>query len=1196
MVKPCIINKNALYFLLPALILFFIYSLSEASPQDRRAIESLDLSGEGNLIALEEYLSRDNILNYFKVRERLLLFSYEELTAIKERARKSASFVRLNVLLDKILEKLERETIYLLKEDIFVSNMPVLKNSPFYSGLAQERDIAALEPSAEHLYFDNLKLNYKKNNLVKETESLWVNRGGLINKSLSMQSHMRTDSVQTSFKVVSGTAQVLWSRTLREDNLSDYLVSSRQWIKEYEENQLYPSIYKEAVIMRNAYGIFCNDLLSGKGLWSFKYPDNSGSSFYQTFRRPHINMHGYYLIIAEDMLFAELGESLVALSLKDFYSPKLLWKRSLGEYALCTVPVYNKDTVVAGLINARGELWVGAFHCRDGALKWSTYIGTCSFLSPACSLSVIEDGRLFLGTNHGVLASLRLSDGAPIWLREYKPKDYSLFDYWQGHFSEKNLIKYDTQFLKLEAGLIYYKPRESGYLYILDPEKGEAKESILIDSEDYHILKVQSGKGIFLTPSNKAQGGRQIEVIDLVSGRQLCAEDLGVGMPRGVFLADSGEILCKVGNTLHVLGVDADKIKDVKFTLSSENSWLLVAGAGLAFIAEGRSFSCVDISAGEYTPKHIDSYRREYIKRQERVKENLKRSSQLGTDSVEAEVLRKNLIFDICSQNPTLQLEEIFPTIINNLGELSNPRWREFTAALLNLYGEEVVTYRDIEIKFKNFLLETALIDRLPADKKDSTQLSARGSVYHRKDFKVKADKIYPIPIKRVDNQGPADFFLLLNRDQLLCIDEKGRILWQRKIFYRPYPTVNHYMEYITDKVSGRMYADDVEAYLYGEVLVINDRVNIIALNTKDGRYLWSMANKGEAFERAREFPPQKIDNLYKKYGLDREFIKKIMFYCEFAGDRFIIVHGNKVYSLNPLTGYCKYYRELDMEGAIKVAVSGERIYLVSYLLDKIKVLDTQLRLLYDAPLDFIKDKDVPVDLLFVADAVILHAGSDLYVINKEGCQFRGRRSLGESAVHKVESFGDSVLVISPFKKISSYRLKPGGLTALWEFEVASADPGISWKYRERKTRYYFIIDRHILLPFRRDGEFFFVCVNLDTGNEAWEKKMPGVKGFFYDLSDAKEYKGEVNFIMTTGGEEISLQEFGYYPPLDLVSIFITSKLCSLDLSDGEMKRKEKMPPLVTDRGIIRSDLVETNNCFVYVVNGKLLVLEGKHI
>ncbi len=542
-------NKKTPLCLALAFMVLFFCSYCEAAVEERNKIASLDFS-EASFITLNKSLSQGNLLDYFKVREKLILLSYDDLAAVKERVKENGSLPELSNLLDVILDKMERKESYLLEEDMFINNTPVLQDFPFYEGSVQDYNITALRPYAEHLYFNNLRLKYVKNDLVKKAELLWANRG-----KIERDNHSERGSTGTKFQIqpfdgISERAVQTWSYILSDDNLSDYLISSRQWVKEYEESSLYPVVSGSALIMRNASTIFCIDPLSGKEIWFFKDPRDSGRSLYHTFRRPHINMHGYQLLLADNTIFTELGEKLVALTLKEFYSPRLLWERDLGEYAVCTKPVRNDNRLIVGLINARGELWVSAFNCKDGELQWSTYIGTCSFLSPPCQLSLIKDGQLFLGTNHGVLVSLRLNDGKLIWLREYKPTSYSLFDYWELHFSEKNLITYDTQFLEAEGQKIYYKPRESEYLYILDSEEGRLQEAILVDTDSYRILKIEGGRGIFLAGTDKTDKNAEVKIIDLSSGEQIYTKSIKGGALKGVFSPRRDEVLYKIDNIL----------------------------------------------------------------------------------------------------------------------------------------------------------------------------------------------------------------------------------------------------------------------------------------------------------------------------------------------------------------------------------------------------------------------------------------------------------------------------------------------------------------------------------------------------------------------------------------------------------------------------------------------------------------------
>jgi outer membrane protein assembly factor BamB len=211
--------------------------------------------------------------------------------------------------------------------------------------------------------------------------------------------------------------------------------------------------------------------------------------------------------------------------------------------------------------------------------------------------------------------------------------------------------------------------------------------------------------------------------------------------------------------------------------------------------------------------------------------------------------------------------------------------------------------------------------------------------------------------------------------------------------------------------------------------------------------------------------------------------------------------------------------------------------------------------------------------------------------LDPESGRFSGEVFADVPVLHRIEVFEDKLLVIVPFKKITCYNLEKGALKVVWNFNVESADEAVAWIMRERKTNYYFIIDHNILLLSRRNEEFFFVNIDINTGKEVWEKKLPGIKGLFYDLSSSKKYQDKINFIITTGCEGI-IDQMESFP--DVSSIFVNSKLCALDFLNGQVSRKDNIASFSQNRWVNKSDLVETRNRYIYIVDCKILVVEDK--
>ncbi len=651
------------------------------------------------------------------------------------------------------------------------------------------------------------------------------------------------------------------------------------------------------------------------------------------------------------------------------------------------------------------------------------------------------------------------------------------------------------------------------------------------------------------------------------------------------------EVLFKINDTIHFLSMDGNNISHSEISTSAVG-WLRNYSERFLFIGEKRKLFCFDALAKARPYVQNDSLRNGYLERRERMKGDLAKALQLGAENSQALRFREKLLSEF--KTLVIPLNEIFPIIVNNREKLRHPAWREFILKLQKRYGEEIITYRDIEIKFDTFLYESGLIEHFSAEKNKYFVKKDSGAADY-KNYQASGDKSFLLPIKVIAGPELLKFFLLLNRNQLLCVYENGDILWERKVFYCPYPHISKHINWPTDRIRGRMYIDDIEAYLYNNVLIINDRINVIAVNIYDGSYIWSITNKGEIFDKEKRFPPDNLDlddRLYKNCGIQKSFLKNVMFYSEFINDRLVIVHGNKVYSVNPTTGYCKAYTELNgIEGPIEVAASRENVYIVPYYLDNLKVLDKNLNLLGDFPLDFIADKETYPMLFFIGNYVILHLNSELYIVDRTNGKLKNKLSLGDAGMHFEEVFNNDLLVIFPFKRIVSYHFTDDAITVNWEVNLNPVDQNILWKYWEKASKYYFIIGKYILLPFREDGNYGMVFIDCETGNKLWQIYIGGARGFFYGLSNYGKVDGKINFILTTGCEEIFQKEFDFCSCAE--GMFATSKICELSLANGETTIKEKRS-IGTSRTVLKNNIVETKNYFVYALYGRLLKAERK--
>ncbi|MEI6631312.1 MAG: hypothetical protein WCL25_01700 [bacterium] len=848
--------------------------------------------------------------------------------------------------------------------------------------------------------------------------------------------------------------------------------------------------------------------------------------------------------------------------------------------------------LIVGLINAKGELWISAFNRKDGALAWSTYIGVCSFLSPPCELSLTEEDNAYIATNHGVLVKLKTSNGELSWIRAYEPKKYSIFAFWENRrVARKSLIAYDNQFIEQgRDGLLYYKPRESDTIYLLEPESGKLSEEITVDAARYYTLRARDGEAIFLDKTADDKGNARVRVLDLFSGAEKKSITVKAGELQGVRYINSSQIAFKIADVVHLLTAQGDGVIHSEISVPVKG-WLLAYDGEFLLVGDSRKIYRLDIDRTGgvlYTVQPSRHYG--YLEKRKEIKKLLEKAAGAGTDSAQA--LESLTVLMIEAGEPRLSLDEVYSFTRDNLERLRHPACKGLLSLLGERYGREIINYNDIDISFNNFLIGMGLLDR--SAKQDYAPSVGKNPARLPQGFSARGDRFFLLPVETLKGGAPKDFFLLLNRDQLLCIDEEGGVRWERKVFYRVYPTLNYKVSYRTDISSGRMYADDIKAYLYGDTLIINDRVNVIGINQRDGSYMWSFTNKDETFENEKHYPLDDPDNLYKQYGLRRSFLKNIMFYTEFIGERLIIVHGQRVYSVDPFSGFCERTNRLAMEGALKVSVSGRQLFILSCALDRLEVLDERLESKQNITLDFVSGKDIYPQLVFAKDgALALYVDPTLYLIDVKKGALKQRLEIGPLDRCYLEStLYNDLLVIAPFRKIIGYRLENGLLKPGWEFALAPETEGPIWQFSERKARRYWIVGKNIVVPLRKAGDYFFAAVDLETGKKFWETPVKGARGLFYDLSEYVPCRNTVSFVFTTGCDEFFREEFNFCR--DAESVPIAPRLITIDMESGAIVRESTLPSLSAYGLTLRSNMTETDNLLVYCINAKSLITEKK--
>jgi len=1150
---------------------------AEGASEWENKIAALDLLKQEDLVTLNTSLAANGTLGYCKINEKLLPLTYEELQDLVERTDKTPSLKALHALFERALPR--PEDIFLLREDIFINNKPLGDGSPFYRNTLLGAPVTDLKAHAEQVYVNNLKLKSSPHDLVMEKKDLWY--GSRVLKPGTDAYLGRKENPQKKFSWTEGqkeeSAPKSWSWQLKDDYRHDSLNAQaivRQFLKHYEESPIQSVIYKNAIITRNAYRLFCLSQTTGKELWSFN-PDNSGQEFYHTFRHPHQNSYGYDFLLSEGVVFSELGGRLTAVDITNVLQPSLKWIKGLGEYVLCTKPAMINGKLICGLINARGELWFCGFDAQTGALDWSKYIGSSSFLAPACTLRAVTNGEVIIATNHGVLVCLASDRGEILWLKKYTPRHYSPLDYWwKGYYKDKfwdtGNLPYDTQFLKrADSSLLYYKPRESSYFYTINSKNGETVQKLYVDPSFLYVLGAYDGKVVFLQKKDS-----RLIVADMRTGTELSNVPIEGGKLNGILYPKESQIIFKVDKTLYSLDL-ADTHRSLKKISLGEPGWFLGASEQGVLTGENRILKYLRLNS-EIDPKTVPVQDQVavHLDDRERVKKEFQKMKKVPESNKQA----SQLLMDI--QRAGFSTNDVFSIVWNNLGCLLEPAWKGFVDGLNSFYGSRVITHQDIQMTLSSFLKGAGLIPQISYQK--PAILKAFMNLFiPQKGYQIEIPETSLRPVNIIRGASPADFFILLNNGQMVCVGEKGDIWWERKIFFGPVWSGGN-----EEDKDRHLYSDDIEIYLYDNVLIVNDRVNVIAMDVHTGAYLWSMTNKRETLNDESQLPPLKKD---WSYEARLYFTKHIMMRTEFLDDVLIVSHGDRLYALDPKTGYRKASHPSGLSCVMDMRVVDNRLYVASLIPEMhIKIFDKNLKESGDfsSPSEGENKKFWP-RLVILPRYMLLHTRSNIHIFDKKNGQLMHTMGIEDFERYYIEPYNDGFIVIAPFLKTCSYRIRNGIPKKEWEFPLEPQEQRLMWDFPSFRSAYYYVMTKERILNFIRSRDDYYVlALDLSTGKVLWQTKLDGIQGRFLNLSNGIQFHGVLQFIMTCvhTGEN-------YTNDLDLTSrlstnggvlaVDVDSALFRLDTQKGKLLQSQRLPSCAIFE-FPGEDIVQTQDHFLY--------------
>jgi outer membrane protein assembly factor BamB len=383
------------------------------------------------------------------------------------------------------------------------------------------------------------------------------------------------------------------------------------------------------------------------------------------------------------------------------------------------------------------------------------------------------------------------------------------------------------------------------------------------------------------------------------------------------------------------------------------------------------------------------------------------------------------------------------------------------------------------------------------------------------------------------------------------------------------------------------MYASDIKAYIYDDTLIINDHVNIVAVNAHNGSYVWSMTNKEDLFKNEEMIPQDGQFNPKKALQARRLFVRDIMFHTGFLNERLIVMHKNKIYSLKPLTGYCEKSRQLNMEGVTEIKIGPEQIYILPYSLGSIKILSSDLEDQAEIPIKHleIKPKAWP-EFLLINNFILLNTGENLYIIDKQGARLKSEFNTTHLGEYYVEVDKDNLLIIEPFSKITSYHLEGAFLVPNFIFDLKEQQD--IWNLFYQESQAYFIATGSVFFPYQENSHYYLVAIDTSTGKRLWQTLLPGVKGPFYSLFNFNSIKGTSNFIISTVHSEgknmddirSDIDEIRSNIVAPINAVPVDSKLFCLNNASGNILKSMAIAAgTAVDYSVA---IFETRDCLIY--------------
>ncbi len=931
----------AAFWMLSSIFLFNSRAL--ASNEIRKKIAEADIFEQETLMFMEEHLEEKNILTYLAVRQRFNSLPRDKTEKLKKKVSGSGQYSRLESFLKQHLQ--EERNLMVHVSDIAVDIKPLKKSAPFTVNHRGRFKLSDLKPVSERAYFLNPDFEYTPSNLVKKDEFHWWNPEYAVENPFKEQEYDKTLFKRRPIP----EPELQWTYEYEPTRLTNSaMVGSRKPLSLNEDNEIYTATHEGILLFRDNYRIFSIDMASGRKLWEYPSARRYTSEHYLTYRHTHQPASGNKFLVAGDYIYSELNGKLVALRLKKSGFPEPVWEKNMGEFTLSTKPIKTGNIIVVVLINPRGKLWACGFSADKGELLWNRFIGISSYTFKASSLHRKIGETLLIGTNHGVFFSLKPETGELVWVRRYTAKEYDLYKHWKKNktsriLKNESILKYDTQFMEVgKDGLLYYKPRLSGNVYIVNSATGEMQEKILIDENRHYALRAFDSKIYFLNKA-AAETANTLKVLDMETEKIIFEETLTPGKLRGVYFDSKEETVFKINSNIYFLQ-ETTGVKKVLSAETSSESWLLEATKNNVLLESAERIEKFKLSG--HMPE-ASVVNRRILTTRDRILEGFeKAASEPPSENSVTQLINK-----ISSESELFRAGYFYRIIEENAEHLTHNKWRPVFHKLNSLYGQHVISHSGVDMRFSAYLQGKGVVVREDAALEKG--IGNNDTVGEGDEFSARVHYAKLLAHKNVGPQNRKDFFFLLHYDRLLCVSETGIIFWKAEVLFKPM-TRNFELFGALKNLRRKSFGSVTpEIFVFKDTVILNNGMTLVAFNLNDGGYKWSISSDIEVLNYFATINPEREDELFREYIVDRNYLSKAHIFSAFMNDKLIVFRNNTLYNINPETGFCYSYVKLEeMDEVTFMEIKEDIIYMYALKNGAFYEIDKNFKILNKFPVN----------------------------------------------------------------------------------------------------------------------------------------------------------------------------------------------------------------------------------------------------